>query len=320
MDFFYSGGLIDDVGNDLPRSMAEMPQLNASVQEVLDWLPQGAETLILVLADHEAGGLSVTSDTISGGYPSVAWATNYHTAANVKAYAYGYGAENFSGTLDNTDISALIKTAGLLYNEPPVVNAGNDVQGNAIFDDGYVLPQQKQLQGSFSDDDVYAASGFSYSWQQASGLSAATIANEQALNTAATFSTAGRYVLRLTVNDGFTQSSDLMNVDLIEPPRVALSRVIDRTNAVHQLRIKFLEAIPAQPRYDTRNCQVRVYLLEGPPVVPTSKKLLAAFAAPLIMATVDLPFLPTSIKDPAAEMKYIYAQAHLVCPNNIKVR
>ena len=71
---------------------------------VLDWAAGRDDTLIIVTADHETGGLEVLADNGPGAFPTVAWAGDYHTAVNVGVYAWGPNAELVDGVIDNTDI------------------------------------------------------------------------------------------------------------------------------------------------------------------------------------------------------------------------
>jgi alkaline phosphatase/fibronectin type 3 domain-containing protein len=89
----------------LPEMVHETLELSRAVQVAVDWVANRADTLIIVTADHETGGLTVTKDNGAGNYPTVTWASPYaHTSANVPAYAYGLDAVRVSGTLDNTYI------------------------------------------------------------------------------------------------------------------------------------------------------------------------------------------------------------------------
>ena len=69
------------------------------------------ETLVIVTADHETGGLLIEPETPTNyTSPEVKFSFNTgigygsHTGVPVPVYAYGPGSENFTGTLDNTDI------------------------------------------------------------------------------------------------------------------------------------------------------------------------------------------------------------------------
>ncbi|MCO6046674.1 alkaline phosphatase [Aeoliella sp. ICT_H6.2] len=101
------GGRIDHAGhdNDLPRLQAEVVEFSNAVQTVIDWVDLNSnwtDTLLIVTADHETGGLDFNFDTGTGSF-----STTGHTAANVPVYAWGAGAESVIGTLDNTDVFSL---------------------------------------------------------------------------------------------------------------------------------------------------------------------------------------------------------------------
>jgi hypothetical protein len=81
----------------------------------VSWAASRIDTLILVTADHETGGLKVLGDSGPGALPEVSWFTTGHTSASVPVYAWGFGAEAVSGVFDNTDIYHLIQNAGAIY-------------------------------------------------------------------------------------------------------------------------------------------------------------------------------------------------------------
>jgi len=103
------GGLIDQAGhsNDIRRNVRETVEFGNSVQRAIDWAAGRGDTLILVAADHETGGLLVTGNNGQGNYPSVSWSSGDHTAANVPVYAWGHGAELISGVMNNTQMFAV---------------------------------------------------------------------------------------------------------------------------------------------------------------------------------------------------------------------
>ena len=69
---------------------------------ILDFARQDLRTLVLVTADHETGGLSLLNASPNGKL-EVEWGSFGHTALPVPLYAYGPGAERFSGVQDNTE-------------------------------------------------------------------------------------------------------------------------------------------------------------------------------------------------------------------------
>ena len=121
----------------------------------------------------------------------------------------GLGAEDsgtapFKGQLDDARVydhaltAAEIKT---LSDKPPVVAAGADQT--------VVLPNAAQLNGSISDDGLpNPPAAVGSVWSQVSGPGNVVFGNANALQTSATFSQAGIYVLRLTGDDGFWSAAD----------------------------------------------------------------------------------------------------------------
>jgi alkaline phosphatase len=100
-------GLIDTAshGSDIVRANGETLELSATVQDVLTWAAGREDTLIMVAADHETGGLDVLQDNGVGVQPTVLWTSGgNHTASNVLLYATGTNAHLVTGVLDNTDL------------------------------------------------------------------------------------------------------------------------------------------------------------------------------------------------------------------------
>lgn len=100
------GGRIDHAGhdNDIHRALPEVIELANAVQVALDWAKEREDTLILVTADHETGGLSIRRSLGEGKYPEVRWSTTGHTGVNVPIYAWGPGAERVKGVLYNIEV------------------------------------------------------------------------------------------------------------------------------------------------------------------------------------------------------------------------
>ena len=101
------GGRIDSAGHDnnLQRNIYETIEFANAAQVVMDWAAGRTDTLIIVTADHETGGLEVTeTNPQQSVWPDVTWYWGNHTGQNVPIYARGVNAQYVYGTLDNTDI------------------------------------------------------------------------------------------------------------------------------------------------------------------------------------------------------------------------
>ncbi len=94
--------------NDVSYILTEMIDFDQTIGKVMDFAEKDGETLVIVTADHETGGFSVnlgsSMDTIVGVFNTAS-----HTADLVPVFAYGPGAELFSGIYENTDINIKIK-------------------------------------------------------------------------------------------------------------------------------------------------------------------------------------------------------------------
>lgn len=92
------------------RSVVE---LSAAVQKAIEWKANNPNTIILVTADHETGGLQVPDENSPAGtIPSVSWSTVGHTDDPVPVYADGVSADQINGQqIDNTDIFDILKPA-----------------------------------------------------------------------------------------------------------------------------------------------------------------------------------------------------------------
>ncbi len=123
------GGRIDHAchGNDIQRTVLETVEFDNTVQVAIDWAAGRSDTLILVTADHETGGLTVLANNGAGVLPTVAWSSGDHTGVNVPVYAWGVNAELISGVMDNTDMFAVVTTSGPEASNPDPQNGGTSV-------------------------------------------------------------------------------------------------------------------------------------------------------------------------------------------------
>jgi alkaline phosphatase len=104
------GGCIDKAchSNDLPRAIHETIEFDKTVRLAAEWAAKRGDTLLLVTADHETGGLKVVAGKGKGQLPEVTWESKKHSGANVPLLAPSSGPAAVKGTLDNTDIFRLM--------------------------------------------------------------------------------------------------------------------------------------------------------------------------------------------------------------------
>lgn len=105
------GSQLDDYGhfNQLDLLMKETLDFDKTIGEVMKWAAKDGETLVVVTADHETGGLTLVNGNKDEGRVECCFSSKDHTGAMVPVYAFGPGAENFTGIFENTDVFKKIK-------------------------------------------------------------------------------------------------------------------------------------------------------------------------------------------------------------------
>ena len=101
--------------HDLPGVIDGVVKLEEAVQVAVGWASSRNDTLILVGADHETGGLTITETTPTPGtVPDHVFTDTYHTGVAVPFFAWGPTSQFVSGVLDNTEIYSLLSGAAAL--------------------------------------------------------------------------------------------------------------------------------------------------------------------------------------------------------------
>jgi alkaline phosphatase len=106
------GSQIDWAGhsNDKLTLIAEMADFEKAIANALDFAKKDGETLVVVTADHETGGMSILQGSNLDSL-DLKFTSKGHTASMIPVFAYGPGADFFNGIYDNTDIFYKIKKA-----------------------------------------------------------------------------------------------------------------------------------------------------------------------------------------------------------------
>ena len=88
--------------NDIVKMIDEFKDFDKTIMDLINFVSEGQETLLIITADHETGGLKILEQ--KNGSAVIQWGTGSHTGEPVGVYAYGPGAELFNGMMDNTEI------------------------------------------------------------------------------------------------------------------------------------------------------------------------------------------------------------------------
>lgn len=93
----------------------EFKEFDKVIGKVLNWAKKDGKTLVVVTADHETGGYSINPGSTRDSLVT-AFTTDYHTGTMIPVFAFGPGAEMFSGIYENTAIYDKMRKA---YGWPP---------------------------------------------------------------------------------------------------------------------------------------------------------------------------------------------------------
>jgi alkaline phosphatase len=99
--------------NDLTYAVEEMIDFDKAIGAALDFAEKDGNTLVIITADHETGGLALTDGDMKTGRIEGKFITGDHTGIMIPVFAYGPGADAFSGIYENNLIfNKMIKAFG----------------------------------------------------------------------------------------------------------------------------------------------------------------------------------------------------------------
>jgi len=98
------GAQIDAGGHakNVPYAVSEMVDFDEAIGAAMQFADSNGETLVIVTADHETGGLSLLGGNISKGEVNGHFSTDDHTAIMIPVFAYGPHSMDFRGVYENT--------------------------------------------------------------------------------------------------------------------------------------------------------------------------------------------------------------------------
>ena len=108
------GALIDgfEHNNYADGLIEEMHEFDRTLKALVAYVNQHPNTLLVVTADHETGGTSVSYKSYPVNQPEgmqLSFSTKGHSGTVVPIFAYGAGAEKFAGIFQNREIPGIIE-------------------------------------------------------------------------------------------------------------------------------------------------------------------------------------------------------------------
>jgi RHS repeat-associated protein len=186
------------------------PNVNAGADQTIT-LPTKAALAGAANDDRQPAGstLTVAWSKVSGPgnvtFANAAAVTTTATFSTAGAYVLRLTASDTALTTSDE-----VAVTVLPVNQPPVVKAGADQLIS--------LPADANLSGTATDDGLPSGGRLTVAWSMVSGPGEASFADASAAATRATFSTGGKYVLRLTASDGELSRADDVAVTVNQSP------------------------------------------------------------------------------------------------------
>lgn len=94
--------------NEMEKMLAEFWAFNAAVEVALTYAKTHTNTTVIITADHETGKLTLPKTLSAETINNKCFRKGGHTSRDVSYFAYGAGAEEIPGHIDNTDIFYII--------------------------------------------------------------------------------------------------------------------------------------------------------------------------------------------------------------------
>ena len=191
------------------------PQISASAPPIVTLDAEGVARVPLTAAIDDAG-LGDPAGAVTVLWKTDAAAVTFEPSAEVlepTAVISRGGLHTLKLEVGNGHLSARHEVA-VTINQAPHVDPGPPQT--------VVLPAPALLDATIGDDGLPLDPGsVRLQWQQVEGTGQVEFADPGADTTLAHFSRAGRYVLRITADDGAATTSATTTVEVVRPPRIA---------------------------------------------------------------------------------------------------
>ncbi|PIF47769.1 alkaline phosphatase [Chryseobacterium sp. 52] len=97
--------------NNLEQLVTELLDFDQVVGKAMKFADENKETLVIVVGDHETGGLTLLDGNLKEGWVFGNFSTNDHTSIPSSVFAYGPNSQEFTGLFENTEIFSKIMEA-----------------------------------------------------------------------------------------------------------------------------------------------------------------------------------------------------------------
>lgn len=101
----------------LSHHVHETLEFEKTFRVVWEWARGRTDTLVIVTADHETGGLTLIRGWGKSNLTVIDWKNGGHTGVPVPVYAWGVGADRIRATIDNTELFEIM--TGMPRPAPP---------------------------------------------------------------------------------------------------------------------------------------------------------------------------------------------------------
>lgn len=90
--------------NNIEQLVTELLDFDHVVGKAMKFADENKETLVIVVGDHETGGLTLLDGSLKDGWIFGNFSTNDHTSIPSSVFAYGPNSKEFTGLFENTEI------------------------------------------------------------------------------------------------------------------------------------------------------------------------------------------------------------------------
>lgn len=97
--------------NNIEQLVTELLDFDHVVGKAMKFADENKETLVIVVGDHETGGLTLLDGSLKEGWIFGNFSTNDHTSIPSSVFAYGPNSKEFTGLFENTEIFTKIMEA-----------------------------------------------------------------------------------------------------------------------------------------------------------------------------------------------------------------